>query len=183
MPLARNVLDAHVMGFGVTPQDDIGRRANSPLETLAGLTLRADESWSFGLAGGVGLLRGYGAPDLRVIATSAWRLPEGRSQRSQPTAAEAEEVEPVEVEPVAAPVAVQVVAPPSTRDSDADGVPDAEDQCPVLPGPVDLGGCLENIQYSPETGLLTWATPLHWRTRQAVLEPSTARCSRTSPTR
>jgi OOP family OmpA-OmpF porin len=72
-----------------------------------------------------------------------------------------------------APVIVQAAPPPpSNRDNDGDGMPDAEDQCPVLPGPVDLGGCPENIQYSPDTGLLTWLTPLHWRSRQAVLDPA-----------
>ncbi len=168
VPLVRDVFEASVEAFGVTPASNVGLRSASPLETLFGLKLHAGR-WSFGLAPGIGLLRGYGAPDFRGIALLGFRFTSSAIVRAQQPAPEAEQQE-------TQPTAVAAAPPPpeaavvTRADQDGDNVPDAEDQCPALWGAADLGGCPEAFQMIAETGRLDWQSPVSWKRRQAKLE-------------
>jgi outer membrane protein OmpA-like peptidoglycan-associated protein len=185
-------LDAQLELFGVTPTDDVGRRANSPLEALGGLKLFAGQ-YTFGLASGVGVMSGYGSPQLRVAAMGAYRFGD-HSAKPPATSAEAAP-QPAETTPPTAAAAPEpraqapqpprsVVPPPAaepprptavvaaTGDSDGDGLKDADDQCPGWPGPAASGGCPQHFQYIPETGALTLHSPITWRRSSALLDGS-----------
>ena len=103
--LLRKLLDVSVEGYGATSFDAFFGRATTPVETLVGARLFPVCGLSFGLAGGLGLARGYGAPNFRGVFEVSYTA---RAQ-CEPTG---------------------VVAPVSD-DRDDDGVPGADDRCPT----------------------------------------------------
>jgi outer membrane protein OmpA-like peptidoglycan-associated protein len=153
LPLAAELLRAQAELFGSTLSSDAGLRQSSPLEALLGLKLRPNEGWAFGLSGGMGLLRGYGAPDFRLIAQLAWHTPgaAAHSPASEPAPAVAKPVAPPPIA-AAAPVHVE---PPKPPDFDHDGLLDEDDACPALPGTAALSGCPAHIAYAKDSGALT----------------------------
>ena len=82
-------LEATLEIWGSSVFEDFGDRETSPLETIVGLLWNPRETdLTVGLAGGLGLLRGYGSPDFRGVLTVgihsdaiAWGGPE-RARRS-----------------------------------------------------------------------------------------------------
>jgi outer membrane protein OmpA-like peptidoglycan-associated protein len=152
VPLSSDVLRAQAEIFGSTLSSDAGRRATSPLEALLGLKLRPNASWAMGLSGGMGLLRGYGSPDVRVIAQLAWHTL-GAAAEPAPSAPPPEVVTLAYVPPTAAPV--PVAEPPKITDRDHDSLLDEDDACPALPGSPALSGCPERIAYAKDSGALT----------------------------
>ena len=72
LPLFPPELEASLEARGETPMDDVGDRTGSPLEALLGLKLHAPRAWTFGAAGGVGILRGYGSPDARFVVMAGY---------------------------------------------------------------------------------------------------------------
>jgi outer membrane protein OmpA-like peptidoglycan-associated protein len=153
VPLASDVLRAQAEIFGSTLSSDAGRRASSPLEALLGLKLRPNASWAMGLSGGMGLLRGYGSPDVRVIAQLAWHTL-GAAAEPAPSAPPPEVVALAYVPPPAA-APVPVAEPPKITDRDHDSLLDEDDACPALPGTPALAGCPEHIGYAKDSGALT----------------------------
>ncbi len=63
------VLDASLEGFGATPFDRFATSTVSPVEVLLGARVRPVAPLFIGLAGGVGLGDGYGAPVFRGVLT------------------------------------------------------------------------------------------------------------------
>ncbi|MCA9603410.1 MAG: transporter, partial [Myxococcales bacterium] len=114
LDLIKERLTAHGEIFGATPLGNVtnavkfGDREASPMELLAGLKYFSPKGFSMGLAGGPGLLRGYGSPDVRLIAQI------GFAERAEEKAA-------------TAPIA----------DTDGDGLRDDEDACPNDPEDMD----------------------------------------------
>jgi len=154
LPFGPDVLRVQAEVFGSTLTADAGLRASSPLEALLGLKLRPNDTLGFGLAGGMGLLRGYGSPDLRIIGQFAWHtLAASRAPTPEPLA------QPSRPEPIVAPpprAAAPAPEPaPVVLDPDRDGIPDADDACPALAGLDALRGCPEYVSYAPASGLLT----------------------------
>ncbi len=102
-----------------------------PLEVLAGLRWRINDTWvaSAGMGRRVG--RGYGSPDFRAVAglgwNGEWKTPAGGPPPPPP------------------PPRPPPVPPPPPPDADGDGIPDAVDRCPNLPedkdGFQDDDGC------------------------------------------
>lgn len=82
--------------------------------------------------GGLGLEPGWGTPDWRIFAGAQMGFP----RRSARVAAPAAEVALAVAAPPAAPA-----APAAPPDVDGDGVADADDRCPTVPGPAENGGC------------------------------------------
>ncbi len=80
-------------------------KTTTPAEALLGGHYTFDSGWRVGAGFGFGLARGFGEPEGRVVASLEW------------------------TPPIAA-AAVVVVE----RDRDNDGIPDAEDACPDVPG-------------------------------------------------
>jgi outer membrane protein OmpA-like peptidoglycan-associated protein len=119
---------------------------------LLGLKLRPNASWAMGLSGGMGLLRGYGSPDVRVIAQLAWHTL-GAAAEPALSAAPPAVVAVAYVPPPAAPE--PVVEAPKITDRDHDSLLDEVDACPALPGTPALAGCPEHIAYAKDSGALT----------------------------
>ena len=111
-------LDIHAQVFGASGFGDFFGREETPVEALAGLKLHHPSGWVAGLAGGGGVMRGFGAPDGRIVATVGWLQPVERAE------------EPEESAPT---------------DTDGDGVNDDADGCPEEPedadGFEDADGC------------------------------------------
>lgn len=89
----------------ITDGVSFGDREGSPLEAIAGLKYFSPKGVSLGLAGGPGILRGYGSPDFRAIVQLGFG---------------AREDEPA-------------VTPAKVGDTDGDGLNDDVDQCPAEP--------------------------------------------------
>jgi len=90
-------------------------RTRAPLSARAGLRAWLSEALSIEVGGGTGLGdRGYGHERWRLFLGARW----GGQHVARPPA------------PSSAPA-----------DRDGDGVPDAQDRCPDVPGPVALDGC------------------------------------------
>lgn len=65
--IAPEVLEVMLEGFGTTPLDRFGEASASPVELLLGVRVRPIAPLFVGLAGGVGLGDGYGAPSARAV--------------------------------------------------------------------------------------------------------------------
>ncbi|MFW5738801.1 MAG: transporter, partial [Myxococcota bacterium] len=94
--------------FGSTVVSDSGdgifARKTTPFELIAGGHYRVNEQWQVGAGVGPGLTRGFGAPKVRVLASVEW-FP-----------------------------AYEKAPPPPPPDRDGDGILDAQDACPEVPG-------------------------------------------------
>ena len=84
-------------------------RQNTPLEAIAGFKWFPNQCWVVGAAAGTGLLRGYGSPDFRGVASVGYV---GGSDCNPAPAAP---------------------PPPADDDLDDDGIVDASDACPTDP--------------------------------------------------
>jgi outer membrane protein OmpA-like peptidoglycan-associated protein len=159
VPLLHEDLRLSAEVFGSTLSADVGLRQSSPLEALLGGKWRIGPQLGFGVAAGTGLLRGYGAPDVRVIAQLAYRIdaaPPGHEEAPPPTEAGPEaELEPSSISVAEAePEEPAPLAPPA-NDIDGDGLIDDADACPGLAGPATLDGCPEHVTYARDTGAIT----------------------------
>lgn len=121
-----SVLDLHAEVYGVTALADFGAQTLSPLEGIVGLKLSPSCTFHLGLAGGAGLLRGYGSPDVRGVLTLGY------------ADACAEPGPPPPPPPPPAPV---------DPDRDDDGIANVVDECPDAAEDVDqhedADGCPE----------------------------------------
>ncbi len=145
-----DVLDAMLEGFGATPLDRFGEARASPVELLLGARVRPVAPLYLGLAGGLGLGDGYGAPVFRGVFTigyaDAEALPITEAEpddiaRDAPREDEAAigraEAERAEVERARAEREERERwrVPPATRpeygqlDRDGDHIFDADDRC------------------------------------------------------
>jgi len=116
--------------FGRTDLTDAGAifaRHQSPLEALLAGHVTAGD-WRVGLGAGPGLTRGFGSPELRIVASLEYAppLPAAATPEAPPPDRDADDI-PVAPAPPPPP-------PPPPPDRDGDGVPDAEDACPDVPG-------------------------------------------------
>jgi outer membrane protein OmpA-like peptidoglycan-associated protein len=151
VPLGTEALRGQAELFGSTLTSDAGLRASSPLEALLGLKLSASDAVTLGLAGGLGLLRGYGAPDLRIIAQLAWHTEVVPRDEPHETAPAPIPPPPIEAPP---PAAAPPEPAPTVIDFDHDDIPDEDDACPPLAGPREWRGCPEHVSYARASGLL-----------------------------
>ncbi len=97
-------VSAHLEMFGATTLDSAFSRETSPFEALLGVRAQPVCGVHIGVAGGTGLSRGYGAPDLRTVLSVGYSASACGS----------------------APVAT---AAPDVRDADGDGILDDADRC------------------------------------------------------
>ena len=108
-----NKLDVIVEGYGRTGLADgtgsngFAKREESPIEVLGGVKYHHKDGLSVGAGGGLGVQRGYGAPDFRVFGMLAYTMPDGPPP------------------------------PPPVVDTDGDGLMDDVDQCPNDPEDID----------------------------------------------
>lgn len=173
---------------GSSRLDDVGARGSLPIEALAGPKVRFASSWTLGAAAGLGLTRGYGSPDARLVVLAGWTAdgmatartsaqpapePEPSTPRPEP---EAEPEPPRAPEP--APALDSGPAPlgvdPATTDRDGDGVSDLDDLCVELPGR-GTGGCPQYIAYDTERGEILLNAPISFPSGDTVPRRSAER--------
>lgn len=173
VPIVRERLRALAEVHGASPLDDVGRRGGSPLEALLGIKLMPATGLSFGLAGGAGLLRGYGSPSMRAVLMLGYSSASeaGRSSEQRPPPPPPEP--PPEPAPVTA-VAVEEPVPVEPEDRDHDGVSDAEDDCPLAPGPIDRAGCPRFLHYDEHSGEIAFEPALRFTGDAKGLQPNSA---------
>jgi len=168
LPLVKPLLRAILETAGESPLDDFGERNGTQLQALLGLRLHTSSGLGFGLAGGAGLLRGYGSPDARGVLTIAYTHALAAAKETQAS----EDLPPPESE--AAPPSELSDQPVSDGmgdslgveaigDADDDGAPDMDDRCPVLPGPLELSGCPRTIRYDDQTGAIELVQALRFQ--------------------
>jgi outer membrane protein OmpA-like peptidoglycan-associated protein len=143
----RTHLDFHAQLYGASFFDDLFTRETTPFEGTLGAKFHHASGLVAGLAGGMGLTRGFGSPDARVIAMVGYGRPaeraaepvgdrdgDGLSDDVDACPDEPEDVDGFEDENGC-----------PDPDNDADGIPDADDQCPMDPedrdGFEDENGC------------------------------------------
>lgn len=144
--IVENVLEATLEGYGTTALERFGNSDVSPVELLLGARVRPIAPLFVGLAGGLGLGNGYGAPEFRgvlmlgyadvgarVVSTSI--EPEQEAQEVATTTEPEPEAEPSAPPPEPEAVAARdhVLAPDpgdyGQLDRDGDRIVDAEDHC------------------------------------------------------
>jgi outer membrane protein OmpA-like peptidoglycan-associated protein len=97
---------------GISQSDAFFSRRTSPFEVLFGAHTTFAEDFRVGAGVGPGLTRGFGAPQVRFVLSAEWA--------------------PAYHEP--APPPLPPAPPPPPPDRDKDGILDAEDACPDVPG-------------------------------------------------
>lgn len=102
----------------VTTSQGAFTTGNTPLEALLGAHSQVGD-FRVGAGVGHGLTKGFGEPDVRLLATIEWAPP---YQEPPPPV-----IPPPPPPPPPAP-------PPPPSDMDNDGIPDSEDACPAVPG-------------------------------------------------
>ena len=150
--LVEDLLDATIEGYGATPFDDFAASDRSPVETILGVRLRPGHGLAIGLAGGIGIGDGYGAPRLRAILNVGWTtdfdLPRPAAREGDPqgsiTPAQAERARRIAaLREARAAARAEAAAREAERrarvvdhdygqlDRDGDHIADASDQCPL----------------------------------------------------
>ncbi len=119
---------ANAFGSAILDSDGDGS-AGRHIEVLGGLELKPTDSITMSLAAGRGLSRGYGSPDIRIIAGFRFHL--------QPAAKAAQPACPYGAEDLDG---YQDDDECADLDNDGDGYDDNQDMCPNEPGTNDAPG-------------------------------------------
>jgi outer membrane protein OmpA-like peptidoglycan-associated protein len=147
--IVRDVFEATLEGYGTTALERFANSDVSPVELLLGLRVRPVSSVFVGLAGGLGLGNGYGAPEFRGVLMLGYAdmgTPMPAAEEVEPVATVQEAIAPgttgetetpIEVAPPPEPEAIAArdhVLPPDPGeygqlDRDGDRIVDAEDHC------------------------------------------------------
>ncbi|MGF1469770.1 MAG: transporter, partial [Sandaracinaceae bacterium] len=72
-----DLLEVRVEGYGAYGLRNPGQALGNPAEALAGVRVTPLPGWTFGLAAGPGIGRGYGVPAFRGVVTVGWAEPAG----------------------------------------------------------------------------------------------------------
>jgi outer membrane protein OmpA-like peptidoglycan-associated protein len=145
-------LDGIIEAVGSHGLDYFGRRETLSVEVLAGLEYFAKSGFNAGLAGGSGLSRGIGTPDLRVVLSLGYVEPVAGAEPEPPPPADrdedgiADDVDRCADEPEDLDDYEDEDGCPDL-DDDGDGVPDSADECVEeaedVDGIADEDGCPE----------------------------------------
>jgi outer membrane protein OmpA-like peptidoglycan-associated protein len=144
----RTHVDAYAQIYGSTPFTAAFTRETTALEATAGAKLFHASGVVSGLAIGPGLARGMGTPDLRVVATVGWAMPEPRADGGQRPSERVDRDEDGVLDPDdACPTEAEDADGFEDEDgcpepdNDGDGVLDPGDPCPNQPGTAATQGC------------------------------------------
>jgi outer membrane protein OmpA-like peptidoglycan-associated protein len=153
----RTHLDALAQIYGDTAFARFGERDGTALEATAGIRLFHNSGLVLGLAGGPGLARGFGSPDLRAILMIGWVTPRelpGPVDRDGDGLFDPDDGCPDEPED---PDAFEDSDGCPDPDNDADGILDGNDSCPNEPETVngfeDTEGCPDEVPDTDGDGL------------------------------
>ena len=107
------------------------KEATTPAEAILGLHYTADSGVRFGIGGGLGLDRGFGEPEARILATLEW-TPPIEKDRDHDGILDKDDACP-DVPGIKTDDPKTNGCPPPA-DRDHDGILDDEDACPDVPG-------------------------------------------------
>ncbi|HJL15427.1 MAG TPA: OmpA family protein [Sandaracinaceae bacterium LLY-WYZ-13_1] len=146
----RTHLDVHAQIYGSTSFAEPFSREGTPLEATAGAKLFHASGLVFGLAGGPGLSRGIGTPDLRLVGSVGWMIPEAAPEPPAPADADGDGVLddacPARAEDLDGHQDADGCPDP---DDDGDGIADAADACraeaETINGFEDADGCPDEV--------------------------------------
>jgi outer membrane protein OmpA-like peptidoglycan-associated protein len=152
----RTRLEVLAQIYGDSAFDRIGQREGTALEATAGLRFFHESGVHVALAGGPGLNRGFGSPDLRLVAMLGFASPAARApidsdgdgllDPNDACPAEPEDVDTFEDEDGC-----------PDPDNDGDGILDGSDACVMEPetvnGHADDDGCPDEIPDTDGDGL------------------------------
>jgi outer membrane protein OmpA-like peptidoglycan-associated protein len=144
--LVPNVLDLAVESWGSTGFDRFGEQRITPVEAIAGLRVQPAPGLHIGAAAGTGLVRGYGAGDLRALLSLAYATVGDRDLGDRDQDGATDDVDRCPEEPEDRDRFSDEDGCPDP-DDDADGILDADDRCASeaedLDGLADGDGCPE----------------------------------------
>lgn len=83
-PILPGTVAAYLETYGATTFAIFGAREATPVELLAGVRVWEDHGLSVSAAVGAGVVRGYGAPDVRGVVSMSWTLPEDAAEEEPP---------------------------------------------------------------------------------------------------
>lgn len=145
--------------YGATQLESFGDRDGTTLEATAGAKFFHDTGWMAGLAGGPGLARGFGSPDVRLVATVGWAMPEP-AEPSLPHDSDGDGIDDERDRCVGEPEdgdGYQDDDGCPDTDNDGDGILDGADRCPMEPetanGVDDADGCPDRVGDRDEDGI------------------------------
>jgi OmpA-OmpF porin, OOP family len=122
---------------GVTDSDAVFARKSTPYEVILGGHYQLNEEWRAGAGVGPGLSRGFGTPQLRVLASIEWSPAEPKPE--PPKDADGDGI--VDAEDACLETPGERTSDPETngcpppKDTDGDTILDDEDACPTVAGP------------------------------------------------
>jgi outer membrane protein OmpA-like peptidoglycan-associated protein len=132
----RLVVGPELFASSVMSGDAFFKTRGTPAEWLFGLHYDVTRDLRFGAGVGGGLTRGYGAPELRTLASLEW-APAYESDQDGDGIVDEEDACPT-VRGLRDPDPKKNGCPPEPpADRDQDGIPDALDACPDVPGVSD----------------------------------------------
>ncbi len=152
-------LDLHVQAYGSTFFNDFFRREATPFEAIGGLKYFHSSGLVLGAAGGLGLVRGFGAPDARVIGMLGWASPAERPRTDADSDGDGllDSIDECPQAPEDADGFEDEDGCPDP-DNDADGIEDQGDMCPNEPETVnnweEEDGCPDEVPDTDGDGLL-----------------------------
>lgn len=87
-PILPGTLAAYLETYGATTFVVFGAREATPVELLAGVRVWESSGLSVSAAAAAGVVRGYGAPDVRGVLSLSWTLPEDEPPAEETAAAD-----------------------------------------------------------------------------------------------
>ena len=149
-------LDITAQIYGATQFEEAFGREETALEATAGLKFFHESGLTAGLAAGPGLSRGFGAPDVRVLAMAGYRTPAD----TEPSDRDGDGIMDPDDECIDQPEDVDTFEDEDgcpDPDNDGDGILDTSDECPMIPETVnefeDADGCPDEVPDTDGDGL------------------------------
>ncbi len=103
----------------------------APLEGFAGVRYAHSSGIEAGIGGGTAFVSAVGTPNFRLFASIGFSRPGKKAPAKSSLEEDADDMKK------------PGKPTPGATDSDADGVPDSADKCPLVPGPKENHGCPE----------------------------------------
>ncbi|MBO6934736.1 MAG: DUF4215 domain-containing protein [Deltaproteobacteria bacterium] len=155
----RTHLDVVGQVYGSTAFELFGDRDGTALEATVGGKFFHESGVVAGIAAGPGLSRGFGSPDMRLVATVGWAMPE--DEVAEPVDTDGDGIMDPDDRCVGEPEDVDTFEDTDgcpDVDNDGDGILDAADSCPLEPETVndfeDADGCPDEVGDADGDGIV-----------------------------
>ena len=159
---ARSRVDLTAQLYGSTAFDLFGERDGTALEATVGGKFFHQSGMVAGVAIGPGLSRGFGSPDMRLVATVGWATP--ADEVAAPVDSDGDGILDPDDACVGEPEDVDTFEDTDgcpDPDNDGDGILDGADNCPLEPETVndfeDVDGCPDQVGDADGDGIIDTA--------------------------